>query len=118
MLYYILFKPNTSNLYFLDIFPADMSGELLPAVGGRQDGKEDSVLMKSGYAREVVVTRWLDQRMGQIQTPQDLGGGPQISMAIFPLPSSAVKVTLWLFGQEERVCDFDRCQFWGFCSFR
>lgn len=63
------FKPNTSNLYFLDIFPADMSGELLPAVGGRQDGKEDSVLMKSGYAREVVVTRWLDQRMGQIQTP-------------------------------------------------
>lgn len=69
MLYYILFKPNTSNLYFLDIFPADMSGELLPAVGGRQDGKEDSVLMKSGYAREVVVTCWLDQRMGQIQTP-------------------------------------------------
>lgn len=50
----------------MDISPADMSGELLPAAGGRQDGKEDSVLVKSGDVREAVVTRWLE---GQIQTP-------------------------------------------------
>lgn len=54
----ILFKSKTSNLYFGGIFPADMSWELIPAVGGRQDGKEDSVLVKSGYAREAVVTCW------------------------------------------------------------
>lgn len=50
----LLFKSKTSNLYFLDIFPADVSGELLPAAGGRQDGKEDSV--KSADVREAVVT--------------------------------------------------------------
>lgn len=29
------YKSNTSNLYILDIFPDDMSGELLPAIGSR-----------------------------------------------------------------------------------
>lgn len=45
------------------VFPAGMSGEPLPAVGGRQDGKKDSVLVKSDYAREVVVTCWPEKGM-------------------------------------------------------
>lgn len=45
------------------IFLADISGEPLAAVGGRQDGKKDSVLVKSGYTRKVVVTCCLGKKM-------------------------------------------------------
>lgn len=62
---YILLKSKTTNWYFLVIFHADRSGEPLPTVGGRQDGKKGSVLVKSVYAREVVVTCWLVKRMRQ-----------------------------------------------------